>query len=118
MADAQEITSPADTSSAVKMIRMEEQRAKQLLDDVLEEYLCKDTRVMQCFSKYVEEISNQYTKHYGVIREIRDNFSADVGAIYAVSLVKKKSSSSKYRNLYLLNHHIIIIFNRTVNAQI
>ena len=67
---------------------MEEQRAKLLLD-VLEEYLCKDMRVMQCFSKYVEEISNQYTKHYSVIRKIKDNFSVDLGAIYAVSLVKK-----------------------------
>ena len=101
MADAQEITSPADTSSADKMIRMEEQRAKQLLDDVLEEYLCKDTRVMQCFSKYVEEISNQYTKHYGVIREIRDNFSADVGAIYAVSLVKKKYHHHQSIEIYI-----------------
>ena len=57
MADGQEIT-----PSAAKMIRMEEQRAKQLLDDIMEEYISKDTTVIECMSKYVEEIRNQYTK--------------------------------------------------------
>lgn len=91
MANAREVT-----SAAANMMRMEEQRAKQLLDDVLDEYMNKDTRVMHCIQKYIGEITNQYTKHYDVINKIKENFSADVEAIYAVSL------SSKY-----LNHHFI-----------
>ena len=80
------------------MIGIEEQRAKQLPDDVLGEYMSKDTGAMWCTSKYVEEIRNQYIKTYDVINTIKDNFSA---AFKPYMCCKNKiSSSSRLSHLF------------------
>ena len=74
--------------SAAPIIRMEEGRVKKIFDEVMDEIIHRDEKVLACLVKTIQEVTQRCSEHNDALKTIKAQFYAEVEAISEVRLIK------------------------------
>ena len=75
-----------DLSHAPLQLDMEEERAKQILNSLMDDYLRKDKAISERMIQVMQESAEEFKRHHGLLRVIHEKGLEDIESVFKVGI--------------------------------